>query len=543
MSYVNIDDFFDFGDSSPVNRIAYTIEDAKYKLKVMKCMQDIGMKICIDNVGNICGTLPGNYEKGKNLLAGSHTDSVKDGGQFDGPVGVYMALKATENFKNSSNKQYGNLKTIVYACEESTRFSKACLGSSYISGNLSYDKISTLKDKNGISFNDAIAEYKDYIFSHLTDYGIDLNNIELVDKVVNENEITEAIESHIEQSEILLDSENKIGIVDSIGKTVRGDIKVSGKSAVVTSAKVINSLNKFALEAKLDGDAEEIIRTTVPKFNTLAEENNVQTIYGENSNLIKVSATGKNNHSGATPMDKRQDAVLSMSNLILQLDELQKENPNLGFEFYQTATDGWGANQIQDKADLILKVTPPTSVGIVNSFAEDITEKTHVTFDISEADKAEVQQNPFSELFVDIRQQYPVKGKDTRDKVYNVFKELQEKHSNGQDSISFKITSIDDPVQTDIELLNNIKQICDDKKYPCQIMHSWPGHDLACILLPNNKFAKKILFFIPSSGGSHNPDEKTTREAIELGTDVFSTLIRQRMNNFQKIYENELDIR
>lgn len=536
---VNINDFFDFEDNSTINRIAYSIEDAKYKLKVMKTMQDIGMKISIDDVGNICGTFTGNYAKKKNLAILSHTDSVKDGGQFDGPVGVYMALKSAENFKNSTNKQYGNLRTIICACEESTRFSKACLGSSYVSGKLSYNQISALKDKKGISFNDAIAEYKDYIFSHLADYGIDLNNIELVDKIIEENEITEAIESHIEQSEILLDSDNKIGIIDSIGKTVRGDIRVNGKTAIVTSAKLINSLNKFALEAKLDGDTEEIIRTTVPKFNTLPDKENIQTIYSENSNLIKVTTTGKNNHSGATPMDKRQDAVLGMSDLILQLDNLQTENPNLNFEFYQTATEGWGANQIQDKADLLLKVTPSASVGIVNSFAEDITEKSNITFNISDVDKAEVQKTPSSELFVDIRQQYPIKGKETKDRVYNVFKDLQEEYNNGQDSISFKITSMDDPVKTDTQLLNNIKQICDEKNIPCQIMHSWPGHDVACILLPNNGIGKKILFFIPSSGGSHNPNEKTTKEAIELGTDVYSTLITHRMNEFQKVYEKE----
>ena len=51
------------------------------------------------------------------------------GNKFDGPVGVYMALNAAENFKSTSSKQYGNLKTVIYACEESTRFSSACLGS------------------------------------------------------------------------------------------------------------------------------------------------------------------------------------------------------------------------------------------------------------------------------------------------------------------------------------------------------------------------------------------------------------------------------
>ncbi|MCI8277120.1 MAG: hypothetical protein HFJ46_04245 [Clostridia bacterium] len=50
MSIINIEDFFDFDSNKPINRIAFTKEDAIYKLKYMKSMQDLGMKITIDNV-------------------------------------------------------------------------------------------------------------------------------------------------------------------------------------------------------------------------------------------------------------------------------------------------------------------------------------------------------------------------------------------------------------------------------------------------------------------------------------------------------------
>lgn len=50
MEIVNIEDFFDFENQNAINRISYTKEDAIYKLKYMKTMQDLGMKITIDNV-------------------------------------------------------------------------------------------------------------------------------------------------------------------------------------------------------------------------------------------------------------------------------------------------------------------------------------------------------------------------------------------------------------------------------------------------------------------------------------------------------------
>lgn len=49
MAIINIEDFFDFDYHGPINRIAYTKEDAIYKLKCMKHMQDLGKKITIDD--------------------------------------------------------------------------------------------------------------------------------------------------------------------------------------------------------------------------------------------------------------------------------------------------------------------------------------------------------------------------------------------------------------------------------------------------------------------------------------------------------------
>ena len=321
MNIIKLDNFFNLANE-PINRIAYTEEDAKYKLNVMKYMKELGMKITIDDVGNICGTLPGKYEKNKNFVLGSHTDSVIDGGEFDGPVGVYMALKSIENFKDSGQNQYGNLKAIIYACEESTRFKTACLGSYYLSRKLPYEKISKLVDKDNINFNDAIAEYKDYIFSHLADYNLDISDIELVDYVVDQEEISEAIEAHIEQANTLIDSSFSIGGVNSIVKPLRGSIKVDGKNSIVTSAQIITDLNEIALQESKK-DKNEMYRITVPEFNTLSNHN-TKTINSNNDNLLKITAKGESNHSGATPMNCRKDAVVSLSNLILELDKIQK---------------------------------------------------------------------------------------------------------------------------------------------------------------------------------------------------------------------------
>lgn len=539
MSIINIENFFDFDYHGSINRIAYTEEDAKYKLKCMKYMQDLGMKISIDDVGNICGTLKGNKSCGT-MLIGSHTDSVGDGGQFDGPVGVYMALKSAENFqKNSSGNQYGDLKTIIYACEESTRYKTACLGSYYLSGKLPLSKLDSLKDANGVSFSDAVADFKGYIFSHLAEYGIDLNNIELKDKVVNQSEIKEAIEAHIEQAETLFDSNISIGGVDSIVKPLRGTITVSGKDAITTSAQIVQDFNRLALETSQE-NSSEIYRISVPEFSSINSEA-TQTVKSQNGNLLKITAIGESNHSGSTPMQDRKDAVLGLSNLVLDLNELQKQNPNFHFNFLNASTPKWGPNQVQDNANLILQIEPSALAGLIKEKCEAIQNKKHVSFKISEIPEAEIPTSSDVELFTDIRQQYPATAEQTREKVYTMFRNMQDSNNYGSSSVNFRITTSDTPVKTSPELLENIKLICYEKKIPCKIMHSWAGHDIACVLDPEVSNGKKVMFFIPSKGGSHNPNEVTTRSAIETGTEVFSDLVTKRMQAFEKSYKKDLE--
>lgn len=543
MNIINIQDFFNFEKNSPINRIAYSKNDAIYKLQIMKKMKQLGMKIAIDDVGNICGTLPGKHEKSKSFVLGSHTDSVTDGGQFDGPVGVYMALKAIENFKDSGQPQYGNLKAIIYACEESTRFKTACLGSYYLNGKLPYEKLETLKDKNGITFNDAIAEYKNYIFSHLAEYNLDLSDIELVDKVLNQKEISEAIEAHIEQANTLSDSSISIGGVTSIVKPLRGTIKVNGKNSIITSAQIITDLNELALEDVKNGK-NETYRITVPEFHTKVTDSNEQTIFRktDTNNILLITAHGESNHSGATPMNERKDAVLALSHLILKLNELQAENPNLSFEFLSSSTNIWGANQIQDNANIAIKIEPAALAGIVKEYAEEIKQAHKVSFDISETTHISVQKNPEVELFVDVRQQYPATAKNTEKKLYELFKNIQESEKYTDSTIDFRITTMDTPVKTSPELLENISKICYERKYPCKLMQSWAGHDLACILNPDISNGKKILFFIPSEGGSHNPNESTTQQSINIGTEVYSDLLKERILNLKDKSKKHSDI-
>ncbi|MDE5539700.1 MAG: M20/M25/M40 family metallo-hydrolase, partial [Bacilli bacterium] len=202
-----------------------------YKIKVIEKMQELGMTISIDKIGNICGSISiGNNPK-KTLVIGSHTDSVYDGGQYDGPVGVIVGLQTVEELLNSKNCN-GTVKVAIYACEESSRFGNACLGSKFLNGTITeknFDDIvdqKALEDAIIIPLRTAIDFSKSYLHAHIKD-------IEEVDKIFDE--VDYSLETHIEQYELLKKEYKKnkqdlIGIVNSVGSAVRIKYDVQGKS-------------------------------------------------------------------------------------------------------------------------------------------------------------------------------------------------------------------------------------------------------------------------------------------------------------------------
>lgn len=268
---MELEEFFKFGKNEPINRLAYTKADADYKLLIMQKMQEMNMKIFIDKCGNIAG-IRGEGKK-PYIVLGSHTDSVPNGGQYDGPVGVVSALMAANNFLQNNSNVNGTLVLAIYACEESSRFKQACIGSRYLSGELKQEDFLRISDENGILLIDAIEDFRQYIEENRDKYGI--GNIEYVNKIFSPNKIDAALEMHIEQYQIMHRAKKQIGIVNSIVSPVRGTIEVFGKrghsgttpmnerrDAVRAAAQFIEQINKLAEKPNSN------FRVTFPKFET-----------------------------------------------------------------------------------------------------------------------------------------------------------------------------------------------------------------------------------------------------------------------------------
>ncbi len=109
-----------------------------------------------DRFGNVVAWWRPDGATGPGLLTGSHLDSVPDGGAYDGPLGVVSALAAIDVLRDRGVSPSRPLGVGVFVEEEGSRFGLACLGSRLAAGATTWDEARSLKDRDGIPFEDAL---------------------------------------------------------------------------------------------------------------------------------------------------------------------------------------------------------------------------------------------------------------------------------------------------------------------------------------------------------------------------------------------------
>lgn len=196
-----------------VTRTLYTQTWKEAQQALKGWMEETGLLTNYDSIGNLFGRLPSPYPNAQTILIGSHVDTVKSGGKYDGAYGIIAGILALDFLK----KQYGqpkiNLEVVSFCEEEGSRFPLACWGSGMMTGVYSLRDISTIKDSDGISFETAMMA---------AGFGISELRVR--------NDIQTFIELHIEQGPTLEKVEKSIGIVKAIVGQKRFRITVIGES-------------------------------------------------------------------------------------------------------------------------------------------------------------------------------------------------------------------------------------------------------------------------------------------------------------------------
>lgn len=231
-----------------VTRHAYTAEYLNSLGYFQKAFEELGFQTWYDPVGTFVAS---NREPGAACFGiGSHCDSVRGGGAFDGVLGVICALEVCRLAKERDLDI--PLRAISFLEEEGAGFGQLLLGSRIVAGAISDEELDAIVSDDGVRFVDAARQA-----------GFEPDRIGESPRILDG--LIGWIEVHIEQGKILESEGINLGIVDAIAGLVQGDIEVGGSQdhagatpmnlrsdAGVTAAEVIVELERLARSASAD---------------------------------------------------------------------------------------------------------------------------------------------------------------------------------------------------------------------------------------------------------------------------------------------------
>lgn len=143
-------------DGGGVCRLALTDEDRDGRDLVVSWMQDLGLEVRIDAVGNVVGERAGRNPALGALMTGSHIDTVRTGGRYDGNLGVLAGLEVIETLAGAGITTEHPLAVAFFTDEEGARFHPDMLGSLVYAGGMSVEAALDQPGIDGTRFGDEL---------------------------------------------------------------------------------------------------------------------------------------------------------------------------------------------------------------------------------------------------------------------------------------------------------------------------------------------------------------------------------------------------
>lgn len=215
---------FGVDEQGGITRWPYTEADMEAKNWLINEMKKAGLTVKEDYVGNIIGIYNPMNSYEAPVLSGSHYDTVKNGGIFDGCLGILSALEAAETFKENHVELKRPFYVIAYKDEEGDRFRHGMIGSKAITGKLVEDDLKVL-DEDRISISEAMKVYG-YDPDKAFECKID--------------PIHASVELHIEQGKVLEQNHCNVGIVEGIPYHKTYEITIRGCSGHAGATPMID---------------------------------------------------------------------------------------------------------------------------------------------------------------------------------------------------------------------------------------------------------------------------------------------------------------
>jgi allantoate deiminase len=196
-------------------------------------MEVSGLTAFIDAAGSVQGRREGPVPGGPCVMIGSHIDTVKDGGRFDGNLGVVAGILVAKALHDAGVVLPFALEVVAFGDEENVRFPTSFSTSNALAGAYREEWLSA-RDADGVSLRDA-----------LVGFGCDPAGIPALAR--RPGSILAYLEVHIEQGPVLEVNNEAVGIVTAINAQKRARIRVTGEAG--HAGTVPMSLRKDALTA------------------------------------------------------------------------------------------------------------------------------------------------------------------------------------------------------------------------------------------------------------------------------------------------------
>src|SRR5581483_3846859 len=279
---------------------------------IMGWMADAGMRAHLDAIGNVCGRYEGEGAGLPCLMLGSHYDTVRDAGKWDGPLGLITAIGCVADLSRRGRRLPFAIEVIGFADEEGVRFASTLLGSRAVAGTFKKSALAS-KDEGGISIREALMQF-----------GLDPD---LVGNAARRrDEVLAYVELHIEQGPVLESQNLPVGVVTAIAGATRLMAKLTGMAGHAGTVPMALRRDALAGAAECISAIEQSCRSggdglvgTVGTIRAAPGASNV--IPGEVHFTIDIRApTDAQRNRAVADIVRRLEAIAKTRSLALQLD-------------------------------------------------------------------------------------------------------------------------------------------------------------------------------------------------------------------------------
>jgi len=293
-------------------RIFLTPEHRAAADLILSWMREAGMRAHLDAIGNVCGRYEGDRPGLPCLMLGSHYDTVRDAGKWDGPLGVITAIACVAELNRRGKRLPFAIEITGFADEEGVRFASTLLGSRAIAGTFD-ESVLAGRDRDGVSMREALQRF-----------GLDPDHIGAAARV--RRELLAYLELHIEQGPVLEDQDIPVGVVTAIAGATRLAAQLTGMAghagtvpmglrhdALAGAAECISAIEYFC---RTDGNG---LVGTVGYVRAAPGATNV--IPGQVSFTIDIRApTDMHRNRSVADIVRQIEAIAKRRGLALQLD-------------------------------------------------------------------------------------------------------------------------------------------------------------------------------------------------------------------------------